>query len=241
MFFKCARIVGLLIVVVIVRPSGFAQHAGAPTAKPPRILIEIPDNIPSDSLWIRYALRGQGGNGGLVKQIPSLRSYAIEAMVGAKPAQHARVVVYAAGCQFKAYALDLNGTSDVSEHFKCDPLPTRTLHGFLPPSEIPPKNFPSENEFAVAGSLSPDWVCDFFLQGVGGSCLGSSIPLGLVGDLDLSNNGAFEITIPDFAQDPLFRGSSTVSRSGNFGESCLACSTRKSATAGGVSNRRTLD
>jgi hypothetical protein len=145
-------------------------------------------------------------------------------MIGGTPAQDAKIVVYAPGCQFKAYNIDLDGTPDISEHFKCNSLRTKTVHGFLPPAQIPSSIFPAEKTLAISGELEPDWVCDFFLQQrrgaaviMAGSCLGAGIPLGRVGDLDPANGGAFEITIPDFTSDPLFKGAGDVPRLGNFG------------------------
>jgi len=145
-------------------------------------------------------------------------------MIGGTLAQHAKIVVYAPGCQFKAYNIDLDGTSDISEHFECDSLPRKTVHGFLPPAQIPSSIFPAEKTLAISGELEPDWVCDFFLQQrrgaaviMAGSCLGAGIPLGRVGDLDPANGGAFEITIPDFTGDPLFKGTDEIPRGGNFG------------------------
>ena len=52
----------------------------------------------------------------------------------------------------------------------------------------------------------------------GGSCLGASISLGAVSEFDTSKGGRFAITIPDFARDPLFKGSGSVPWFGNFGE-----------------------
>jgi hypothetical protein len=42
--------------------------------------------------------------------------------------------------------------------------------------------------------------------------------LGRVGDLDPANEGAFEIVIPDFTRDPVFKGTGAVPRIGSFGE-----------------------
>ena len=208
-----ARIISLLIVLVV-----------TPAAAAPRILIELPDNLPSDAVWIRYLLSGPGSRAAVAKREPNLRHYDIDAMIGGTPAQHAKIVVYAPGCQFKAYNIDLDGTSDISEHFECNSLPTKTVHGFLPPAQIPSSIFPAEKTLAISGELEPDWVCDFFLQQrrgaaviMAGSCLGAGIPLGRVGDLDPANGGAFEITIPDFTGDPLFKGTDEIPRGGNFG------------------------
>lgn len=228
------RIIGLLIALVLANVCAFAQDVGTPAATPPRILIDLPDSIRSDSVWIRYSLTGPGSNGAIVEREANLRRYVIDAIIGVKPAQQAKIVVYAPGCQFKAYTIDLDGVSDVSERFQCDSLPSKTLHGFLPPAQIPSRKFPEKN-LAVSGEFEPDWVCDFFLQQrrlggaivTGGSCLGASIPLGVVGDFDISNGGTFEITIPDFARDPLFNGTGSVPRFGNFGEILLGVRDKK--------------
>ncbi len=219
-----ARIFSLLILSVAAGAYLFAQNVGARAAGAPRITIELPDNVPSDTVWIRYVLTGPGSSGAVVRRQPNVRQYVIEAMIGGMPARHAKIVVYAPGCQFKAYALHLDGASDISKHFECDPLPSKTVHGFLAPAEIPSGIFPGEKKLSIVGELEPYWVCDFFLQQrrggaviVAGSCLSVGIPLGRVGDLDPANGGNFEITIPDFTRDPLFQGTDEVTRAGDFG------------------------
>ena len=119
------------------------------------------------------------------------------------------------------------------EQFVCEALPTRTVHGFVTPAEIPPSIVPGEKKLDIVGELEADWMCDFFLRqsegasvGFVGSCLVPSVPLGCVGELDIANEGAFEITIPDFARDPLFKGSAEGS-DGVFGTIILAIRDKK--------------
>jgi len=235
------RIIGLLIALVLANVYAFAQDTGLPPATAPRILIDLPDSIRSDAVWIRYLLTGPGSKSAIVKPEANLRRYVIDAIIRVKPAQQAKIVVYAPGCQFKAYAIDLDGISDVSERFQCDYLPGKTVHGFLPPAQIPSRKFPGENNLVVWAEFEPDWVCDFFLQqrqlgGViveSGSCLGAGIPLGVVGDFDISNGGTFAITIPDFARDPLFKGTDSVQRLFvNFGELLLGVRDKKIGLGG---------
>src|SRR5580700_8870149 len=88
------RIIGLLTVIAVASACAFTQDAGASAAALPRILIELPDNIPSDALWIRYVLSGLESAGAIVKGEPNLRQYVIDARIGVKPAQHAKIVVY---------------------------------------------------------------------------------------------------------------------------------------------------
>jgi hypothetical protein len=73
----------------------------------------------------------------ILKPEPSLRQYVINATFGGKPAQYAKIVVYACGCQFDTYTIEFDDASDVSKHFECDSLPGKIVHGFLPLAPIP--------------------------------------------------------------------------------------------------------
>ncbi len=121
------RIICLSIIIVVANACAFTQDVGTPAAPAPRILIELPDNVPSDAVWIRYFLSGPRSSGAIVKREPNLRRYVIDARIGVEPAQHAKIVVYAPGCQFKAYTIDLDGASDASEHFQCERNQLRKL------------------------------------------------------------------------------------------------------------------
>ena len=211
-----AKIIGLLIVIVAASDCLLTQSTDTPLATAPRIIVNLPDNIPSDAVWIRYSLTGPGSTGATVKPEPNLRQYVIYTMAGASPPQHAKIVIYAPGCRFKTYSLDLDGTSDISKQFECESLPTKTVHGFLPPAQIPSSIFTAERKLDILGALEGDWVCRFFLQERSGSCLGSNIPLGRVGEIDPAKGGTFEITIPDFTRDPVFKGIGETPRSGHF-------------------------
>jgi hypothetical protein len=205
------EIIGLLIVIVVASDCGFTQDAYTPAA--PRILIELPDNIPSDAVWIRYLLSGPGNSGSaiaILKPEPSLRQYVINATFGDKPAAYAKIVVYARGCQFNTYTIEFDDASDVSKHFECDPLPGKIVHGFLPPAQIP-YGFPRRRNLKSRGNLN--------LTGYVISCLNSdeiqtssewarawvrvfrwaALATSILG-------GAFDITTPDFTRDPLFKG-----------------------------------
>ena len=223
MFFVHARNIGLLIVVVVATGFAFTQDIGTTASPLPRILIELTGNIPSDAVWIRYILTGPGSGGAVVRPEPNRKRYVIDARIEGEPAQHAKIVAYAPGCQFKTYTIDFDGAPDVSKRFECDPLPGKTIHGFLPPAQIP-SSISAEKKLEISGELEPDWVCNFLLEqrhGTAivraGSCLSAPIPLGSVGELDPENGGAFEITLPDFARDPLLKGAGDVSPFGNFG------------------------
>jgi hypothetical protein len=130
------------------------------------------------------------------------------------------------------YELDLASNSAITKQFQCNPLVTKTVHGFLHPNEIPPHiGVVAEKKLDIAGYLDGNWVCQFFFQPwpestiAGGSCLGSDIPLGTVGELDPAHNGIFEMTIPDFTRDPVF---GKFVRQGKFGVIGLSLKQKKS-------------
>jgi hypothetical protein len=149
-----------LIVIVVANDCAFTQDVGTPAAPAPRILIELPDNVPSDAVWIRYFLSGPRSSAAIVEREPNLRQYVIDARIGVEPAQHAKIAVYVPGCQFKAYTIDLDGASDASEHFQCDSLPNKTVHGFLPPAQIPSTMFSAEKTLAISNLTG--YVISFF-------------------------------------------------------------------------------
>ena len=183
------------------------------TPKAPRLLIKLPENIAPEAVWIRYLVDRQISG----KESPRLKVNSREFIIlrvrnsEGKP-ENVKVVMYSPGCQFKIYDLDLIGDADAEERFQCDPLPTKTLRGFIPSGELPSAIYKRvEKRLDIVGELEPDWLCGFFLQtkqgfSFSGSCMGSPVPLGIIGTIDPNNQGRFEITMPDFTTDPVFTG-----------------------------------
>jgi hypothetical protein len=211
-----------LLLVFAVPSCGFAQQAAPST--PQDIIIELPRNIQPEKVWIRYMLSGPDGGGrisGGERTKVEANQYSIPAIYGGVPAQHARMVLYAPGCQFATYDLDLGGKSETTRAFQCDPLPSKKVHGFLNPEEFPTTIDPAEKKLDIEGDLDGAWVCEYFFQpwpeqtnAIFGSCLGSTVPLGGLGRLDLADKGMFEMTSPDFTRDPVFE---RFARKGKFG------------------------
>src|SRR5215469_7872125 len=203
-----------LLVLVAVCTAGLAQSRST-TAIAPRIMIYPPGHIPPQVVWMRYAMYGPEGSGRIsqgetLRAEPNYRPY-ISAVFNGAPARYAKIVIYASGCQFAAYDFNLESGSDITEKFRCDSLPTRTVHGFLAPDKIPSNTYLAEKKLDIAAYEDGSWICRFFLQLrqeattiQAGSCLGSDVPLGLVGEIDPARGGNFEITIPDFTRDPVF-------------------------------------
>jgi hypothetical protein len=201
----------VLAVVLIVLPGSYCLAQDDTTPKAPRLIIKLPDNIAPESVWINYLVdRRISGT-----SLPGLQSNSREFVIlcvrnsEGKP-ENTKVVMYSRGCEFKTYDLDLVGDADVEKRFRCDPLPTHTLHGFIPPGELPSTIYKQvEKRIDIVGKLEADWMFSFFTQptqgGFAGSILGGfSVPLGVIGTIDPDEQGKFEITIPDFTRDPIF-------------------------------------
>jgi hypothetical protein len=204
------RPVATLILIAIAAVFCFRQTSEGKTA-PPRIIIKLPEKLPLESVWIRYSLNHHGTAGERMHLEDGSREYVI---VGSPDiaSQHAQIVLYTPGCEFKTYEFDLHPGSDQEERFQCDSLPAKTLHGFIPPNEIPRAIYHAlEKRLDIEADLENDWTCDYFLRPqptrglISGSCLGSFVPLGMVGTLDPADSGRFEIKIPDFTRDPAFK------------------------------------
>ncbi len=174
--------------------------------------------------------RGRISQGQRLKTEPNFCHY-ISAVFGGAPARYAKIVIYVPGCQFAAYDLDLESRSDITQQFRCDSLPTKTVQGFIRPDRVPSNTYLAEKKLDIAAYEDGDWVCRFFFQPQpkapniqGGSCLGSEIPLGTLGEIDPARDGNFEITIPDFTRDPEF---DKFAERGKFGVIDLALREKK--------------
>jgi hypothetical protein len=198
-------IVGL--VLTLSTAPGLAQIRTADDVKYPRIVVKLPENIASNKVAIWYLLQAQQGKTGPVTPQQNVRQYIITAGVGGQPAQSATIYVYSPGCQFQVYDFELSDKSDVEQQFECVALPKKSIHGFILPTEIPLNFFSQRTELDVSGELEANWICtDAFRRvGGGGSCGVPSIPLGKLGMLDPIDDGNFELIVPDFTKDPIFK------------------------------------
>jgi hypothetical protein len=213
----CRIMAGLILILATPLTCLFGQITTAGAVHYARITLKLPDNIASDAVAIWYFLMAQQGKTGLVKPQPNVRQYIITGAIAGQPARSATLYVYSPGCQFKVYDFALSALtdqSDVEQWFECVPLPQKNIHGFIAPTEIPRASFSRQTELVISAKLEANWICgDAFRRvGGGGSCGVPSILLGKVGTLNPIEGGNFELTIPDFTEDPVFR-----SNSSNFG------------------------
>lgn len=177
------------------------------TPRRPHITIKLPENIPSENVWVRYDVNRRISRGERLQLENGSREYVIPGfwMPNGEP-EKAKIVLYSPGCEFKTYEVP----EDSIVNFRCDALPTKTVHGVIAPDQIPRTiSYPIDKRVEVVGELDYDWTCSFLMQqnegSFCGSCLGSGVPLGVLGIIDPAEGGRFELAIPDFGRDPTFK------------------------------------
>jgi hypothetical protein len=185
-------LLALLTISTMTAQSGTASEQNAS-----RVSITLDSNIHSEDVDIWYKMVGDfGGHVSFVRPQPNVRQYFITASFENKPAKEMTVVVYATGCQFEAFEIDLaTSEQEVKRQFDCQPLRTVRITGYIDPQELP-----SDKPVTITAGLSADWLCRFFHLW---DCLVPSVHLGQVGSIDPAADGNFEMAIPDFSADPL--------------------------------------
>lgn len=162
---------------------------------------------PQDVIYKWASDGGCGGSGG--------NPFILGGLCAGGLIHHAKVAMYASGCESKKFDLDLP-SSEVTKTIECSPLPNKTLRGFIPPDQIPRMYLNQDwvlREVQVSAYLETGWMNDF-LNGPG-KHNEDTIALRIVGVIDPAKHGNFEITIPDFSRDPSYISYSASGR--NYG------------------------
>jgi len=99
----------------------------------PAVSIELPKEIRSETVQIKYEMSGPfGGVGGFIDPKPGLRTIRVTASNDEGQAAKAiNIIVYVPGCDFMMFNL-LLGDDLIPERFVCNPLPTVSLSGKVP-------------------------------------------------------------------------------------------------------------
>lgn len=145
---------------------------------------------PFGDLGVHYQIGGTfGGYGGFVRGPGGDGAYRIPLQYEGKPAVSLKAILYARGCQFTLFSVDLKADRTRSARFECRPLPTVTLNGRISP---PP---PSTRVLDIEIRYLSFWDHEFFeiMDGPVGSFS--------LGKAPLKADGRFQIEIPDFSKD----------------------------------------
>jgi hypothetical protein len=156
------------------------------------IEIQLPLEVKSASLFVRYVLKGQD-LGGWVQPRPGIASYAISTMVEGRRATGIKAILYAPGCAIRTLDLHLSSSENPRVRFVCQPIGEIEIQGALIRSERL-----YGHKVKLQAKYVPRWAQRFLgLHAL----IVTSIP---VGDLTyLAADGRFHLVIPDLSQDPL--------------------------------------
>jgi hypothetical protein len=151
--------------------------------------IDLPPNVPSDRVFVRYVLAGQD-LGGWIYGPPGVSSFGIGTVADGRPASGIKAILYAPGCAIQTLDLQLAGDDPVRRPFVCEPVRNVEIRGVL----ARPERLGSPGVKLQVKYVSR-WAQEFLeLDGV----LATNIP---VGEAAAVSEGRFRLSIPDFAAD----------------------------------------
>ncbi len=163
------------------------------SAQIPRYVeIKLPPGLPSETVFIRYLLAGDDF-GDWVRARPGVSSYFIGASRQGRPATQIKAILYAPGCAIQTLDLPVSASSNEPYSFLCRPLPNIWIAGTLTRMDQL-----SGRELKLRARYIARWA-PAFLE-IDARIL-TAIPVGDVADV--SRDGHFRLSVPDFSQDPL--------------------------------------
>jgi hypothetical protein len=155
------------------------------------IAIDLPSEVSSESVFIRYILAGEE-LGGWVQARPGVSAYLIGTARRDGTVAGIKAVLYAPGCAIQTLDIPLSNSNNPRYSFVCRPLGSVGIVGKLVQTERL-----SGREVNVQAKYVARWAQPFL--GLGDIIV--TIPVGDVADL--SADGHFRISVPDLSRDPL--------------------------------------
>ena len=187
---KAALLLACMFSGLINTPS--AHEQAAKPARIPNIIIELPADIASEKVELRYFLVGSfGGYGDSVNKQPGVHSYMVPAGVNGSMATNAKIVAYAPGCAFMTWDIPIHDATDQKKTFTCAPLGILPLSGKIQTS----KYYKGKN--AMVEVLYVSNFSESFFHVADGM-----VTIFPVAQSRLEPNGTFQISMPDLLKDP---------------------------------------
>jgi len=181
----------LLATLVMLIPSDFSlTQPKQNSANSPTVSISLPADIPSELVQIRYFLIGSfGGYGGYVEPKSGQTAYEIEAFTAGEPAKSIKILIYAQGCRFQTFDLDLTQFPISKERFVCESLPSVRITGEVPSDLIRDENTELNVRYVAI------WANRFF------GIADGPVPEFQVATTRPDSEGNFRLDISDFSVD----------------------------------------
>lgn len=154
----------------------------------PKILIDLPEAIASDSASIDYHMTGSfSGYGGLEGLKPSERTYTIDAAVGDVPAVNVKLIAWIPGCEITTLTVPIQ-EEIIRRKVDCKPLGSIRLKGQLLPNDVL-----TDKPLEITVVYVATWSHAFF------GISDAMVPQFRVGTAFPNTDGSFEIILPDLA------------------------------------------
>ncbi len=154
--------------------------------------IKLPPGLPSETVFIRYLLAGDDF-GDWVRARPGVSSYMIGTTRQGHPATRIKAILYAPGCAIQTLDLPVSASNNPPHSFVCQPLPNISIAGIVTRADQL-----SRREVKLRARYVARWA-QAFLE-IDPRIL-TAIPVGDASDV--SRDGHFRLSVPDFSQDPL--------------------------------------
>ena len=156
------------------------------------LAIDLPNEVSSESVFIRYILAGEE-LGGWVQPRPSVTSYIIGTTREGQSATRIKAVLYAPDCAIQTLDLPLSNSNNPRYSFICRPLGSVWIAGKLIQTERL-----AGREVNLHVKYIARWAQSFLGLPVG---IPLTIPVGEEAYLAADNH--FRISVPDLSRDPI--------------------------------------
>lgn len=189
MKFPAAGLAGVLAAAAVACSGQVTQPPDGP---PPLVRIEVPREVASKGVWIRYRLAGEE-LGGWIQPHPGLSSYTIRATVDGRPADGIRALIYAPGCAVQTLDLPLSGPISPQFFYECRPVGNVSIIG-----RFDPRDRLFQREVKLQVKYVARWATTFL--GLADQIV-VDIPVG--DGVYLPAEGYFRLPVPELSKDPL--------------------------------------
>ncbi len=205
-----------ITLALVVAPFPGAQQSSAPGSLP-RIRLNVPQEIPAESIVIEYFLEGPfGGYGQVIRPKTGQRAFDIAAGVDTQPAVNVKVIAYLPACQYVRLDLPIEDRTTTKD-LRCSPLGTRRLRGKILGPII-------DGPLAIDVTYDPLWSHGFF-----------GIADGMTATVHVARvtiaRGEFTVDLPDLVSEGV----------GFFDFTLIDLSTGRASTLTPVQNGKTAD
>jgi hypothetical protein len=154
--------------------------------------IQLPPEVKSENFFARYVLAGQDF-GGIAQPLSGLSSYVISTTLDGHPAAAIKAILYAPGCAIQTLDIALPSDRNPQYVFQCRPLRDIAITGTVNRID---RLYGSE--VILYAKYLGHWMQRFL-----GIEENLETPISVGSAVSLSPDGAFRLTVPDFAQDSL--------------------------------------